>query len=354
MNGGWPAHLRRVSRRAVLALALAAGVLVAAAIGYRLWPQADPAPQACYDRGENALWLQRQWLHEGAPPGETVAVLVERLRRHGIRRVYPFLGPMNSEGHPGWRGSLGHVPYERAWAEAFLAELAAAAPEVRVLPWTGGRLTRDVRFESEERIAGFLAHCRWLVAAGAHGVHINIEPLPDGRADFLAFLRRVKATIGPERTLSVAAYAPRSWWHPLQSGRWSMDYAEAVAREADELAFMAYDTSCRLPKVYTALVADWTRRLAARLPPPSAGGAEILIGLPSYEDETSTHRPRVENLAAGLAGVRRALAGRPVPEAFRGVAIYADWTTDEEEWAAFERLWRCRGASPFHATPPGT
>ena len=50
-----------------------------------------------FDRGDNALWMRRHWMHENPTPSE-IAALVESLRAHGIKRIYPFLGPMDREG----------------------------------------------------------------------------------------------------------------------------------------------------------------------------------------------------------------------------------------------------------------
>jgi hypothetical protein len=55
----------------------------------------------------------------------------------------------------------------------------------------------------------------------------------------------------------------------------------------------------------------------------------------------------IENSLAGIvAGLRT--AGRP--EHFRGVAIYASFTTDAAKWAAYDRLWR--GVEPVTSPPP--
>ena len=70
----------------------------------------------------------------------------------------------------------------------------------------------------------------------------------------------------------------------------------------------------------------------------------VLIGVPSYEDVPASSNPEVENLETALLGVRAALEshGPVAPDCFEGVAIYANWVTDEQEWTDFERVWRGR------------
>ena len=108
--------------------------IVAALLASPAWT-GEPKPGA-FDRGDNALWMRRHWLHEG-PSNEEIAALVESLRERGIRRIYPFLGPMDAEGWPGWRSKAGHVRYVPERAAAFIAEIHRIAPEIRVIPGPG-------------------------------------------------------------------------------------------------------------------------------------------------------------------------------------------------------------------------
>ena len=85
------------------------------------WLQWGEAPASSpkageFDRGDNAIWLRRHWMHEGPTQAE-IAALVESLRARGIRRIYPFLGPMDRDGWPGWAvHALDRCCYEvRTW-----------------------------------------------------------------------------------------------------------------------------------------------------------------------------------------------------------------------------------------------
>jgi hypothetical protein len=297
-----------------------------------------------HDQGDNGLWLRRHWLHGGTDTSaERLSLALQAL---GVKRIYPFLGPMDGEGWPGWRDDQGLATrYDPAVAATFFDQMARAAPGVVVLPWTGGVLRRDVRLEDEAQRAGFAAHTAQLTALGAGGVHVNVEPLPDGSRAYLELLREVKGAIGPGKVLSVAAYPPTTPLHPVPDVHWSLSYAREVCQVADELVFMAYDTGASFGVIYETQVAVWTRDLVRELPPPGAGGCTWSMGVPTYDDDEPWHDPQVETLGRALIGVQRGLGDRPVPPSFRGVTLYASWTTSPREWAVYDRGWRGKDAT---------
>jgi hypothetical protein len=301
-----------------------------------------------FDRGDNALWMRRHWLHESPSDGE-IAALVEGLRERGIKRIYPFLGPMDAEGWPGWRSKPGPVRYVPERAGAFLAAIHRLAPEIKVVPWTGGNLNRDVHLEDDAQRKAFAEHARRLIALGADGIQLNVEPMPSGSAAYAELLREVKAAIG-SHTLSVAAYPPPAEADSDKETHWDLPFMRKICGIANELAVMAYDTGLTSAPAYEKLVAAWTRQLAATLPAPSAGGCEWLMGVPAYDDDKDYHRPDVETIEHSLNGIVAGLSGTGNRPGFRGVAIYASFTTDERKWAVYGRLWR--GARPPASPPP--
>jgi hypothetical protein len=301
-----------------------------------------------FDRGDNALWMRRHWMHEG-PTHAEIAALVESLRARGIRRIYPFLGPMDRDGWPGWRSKTGLIRYVPERAGAFLAEIHRIAPEIRVIPWTGGIMNSDVQLLDETQRRAFAKQAGHLIALGADGVQLNIEPLPSGAPGYLDLLREVKNAIG-NHTLSVAAYPPPTALQPSGDVHWELPFMREVCRNANELAVMAYDTGVTSAPVFENLVSTWTRELAATLPPPSAGGCEWLMGVPAYDDDKDYHRPDVETIEHSLRGLLLGLRGIKRPDHFRGVAIYASFTTDERKWSVYDRLWR--GGEPVTSPLP--
>jgi hypothetical protein len=302
-----------------------------------------------YDRGDNALWMRRYWIHE-SPTSKEIKALVASLRERGIKRIYPFLGPMDKEGWPGWRSSTGIKRYIPERAAAFFTEFHRIAPEIKIIPWTGGILNRDVRLTNKAQRKAFADHARRLIALGADGIQLNIEPMPSHSPGYRELLQEVKAAIGKNHILSLAAYPPPTPLHPYPDVHWELPFMRNVCMDADELAVMAYDTAVKSPGTFEKLIATWTRQLAATLPSPSKGGCEWLMGVPAYDDDKGYHRPDVETVEYSLKGIRAGLGSIKVPESFRGVAIYASFTTDSNKWTVYNKLWR--GVGPSKTPPP--
>ena len=64
------------------------------------------------------------------------------------------------------------------------------------------------------------------------------------------------------------------------------------------------------------------------------------MGVPTYDETGVMHRAGVETPENAILGIVAGLRGLGGGGTFEGVALYAEWTTDPAEWAAYERLWR--------------
>jgi hypothetical protein len=175
------------------------------------------------------------------------------------------------------------------------------------------------------------------VAAGADGVHLNIEPVSDSDPGFVELINLVRSGLPATATVSVAAVAPRNARIAVRPEYyWSFDYLRAVCRAADEVVVMGYDTWLDDPVTFRKVVAEWTAALIAELP---AGDCSWRMGIPSYDDHAPHHKLDVERIDLALLGVRDGPAAAGRAGGFTGVAIYASWTTDAQEWAAYDALW---------------
>jgi hypothetical protein len=78
-------------------------------------------------------------------------------------------------------------------------------------------------------------------------------------------------------------------------------------------------------------MAEWTREVLAW-----SGTTPVLLGLPAYDDAgVGYHRPEVENLPTGLAGIHAGLSASSPAANYQGVALYSDWELDDGEWRHF-------------------
>ena len=118
---------------------------------------------------------------------------------------------------------------------------------------------------------------------------------------------------------------------------WTADYYTRIADAADQVVLMTYDTAIPTPSLYRRYVAYASATVTADL--ARSHRTRVLVGIPTYDEYGFMHRKGVETPENALLGVISGLRGR-AGGTFEGVALYAEWTTDPEDWAVYERVWR--------------
>jgi hypothetical protein len=333
---------RRTARRWLLAAGVGIALIaVAFMAGLLREPPSDRRPHP-FNHDRNAVWLEHRWLTQ-AQPRSVIEAKVRALARHGVLYVFPHLIPFEKSGRL--------PPHEREQMRAFLETARAVAPRVQVLPWVGGlrlgyRRTRTGTIDladlgQRQRI---VAECRGLLDEGFDGIHLNIEPVPNGDDDFLALLRALRPAMGAHGVLSVSATRLAPVAIPmLDRFAWTAGYYSRVAAEADQVVVMAYDTALPSSGLYRRYV-SYAAKTSTRVLEPITR-ARVLIGVPTYDATGLMHRPGVETLENALLGIVSGLRGAGGGGTFEGVALYADWTTTPDEWSTYEHVWR-GGARP--------
>ncbi len=328
-------------RAALLARLAALAVLVAlAAAGYFAYAPIGDTAAHPFNHDRNAVWLEHRWLERAHPEAEMEA-LFAKLRRRGIGYAYPHVIPFDASGRL--------PPHDREQLRAFLACARRVAPELKLLPWIGGlrkgykrQRAGTIELADLAQRQRIVAEARGLVDEGFDGVHLNVEPVDDGNVEFLALLRALRTAVGSERVLSLAAIRPAPVGLPRAPNfAWSPDYYARVAATSDQIVIMAYDTALPTPSLYRRYV-RWAARSVAGALDASGSDARVLMGIPTYEPFGFMHRRGVETPENALVGVVAGLRGLGAGGTFEGVALYAEWTTDEAEWRAYERHWRNR------------
>jgi hypothetical protein len=329
-----------VKRTLRLALRVMAVLLVLGALGLS-WlgfaPTGDDRPHP-FNHDRNAVWLEHRWLEREQPEADTEALLAG-LERRGVAYVFPHLIPFNSAGR---------LPlHSRTQMRAFLAAARRVAPGIKVLPWVGGvrrgyRRTRPGSIDlgdlgQRQRI---VAECRGLIDEGFDGIHLNIEPVGDGSDEYLALLRALRTAVGTDRILSLSAIRPSPFAIPAAPNfLWTTDYYRRVAAVADQIVVMAYDTALPTQSLYRRYVA-YAAQAGTEAILKAHSPARLLMGVPTYDETGMMHRAGVETPENALLGIVAGLRGLGGGGTFEGVALYAEWTTDPAEWAAYERIWR--------------
>ncbi len=304
---------------------------------YHFYPRLVGIGGRSFDQGENGAWLRYKW-YFGEHSADQVARLARRLREHRIRDAYFHVRFIKKDGRLRFR-----YP-ERA--RALNARIEALAPEVRRTAWiyAGNENGEgDVRLADSQVRRRMVEEAAWLVReCGFEGVQWDYEICPDGDPSLLLLLEETRAalpTTDAGQTAWIGVAAPT--WFPPPIGRfgWSEAYFGEVAKRCDSLAVMGYDTGMYFPRAYVWLVRQQavrvTRAVAAANP-----RCRVQIGLPTYEEGPFSHNPWAENLRMGLKGVREGMASEGAKSSvFAGVAIFADYTTDEAEWTTLRALW---------------
>ena len=310
-----------------------------AAVLWMAWaPSGDTLPHP-FNQDRNAVWLEHRWLERDHPEPDMEALFLD-LRAHGVRYVFPHLIPFDAAGR---------LPlHSREQMRAFLETVRRVAPEMQVLPWVGGlrvgyRRQRPGTVDladlgQRQRI---VAECRGLIDEGFDGIHINLEPVADGDVDFLALLRTLRTAVG-DKVLSVSAIRPGPVAVPFAPNFfWTPEYYARVGGIVDQLVVMAYDTALPTAPLYRRYVA-WSANAITRTLEKASPRVRVLLGVPTYDETGLMHRGGVETPENAIPGIVAGLRGLGTGGTFEGVALYAEWTTDEREWSAYERLWRGR------------
>ncbi len=269
-----------------------------------------------------------------------MAALFSRMQARGVAYVFPHVIPFNAAGR---------LPvHSRPQMRSFLATARRVSPGLKVLPWVGGvrvgyRRTRTGTVDlgdlgQRQRI---VAECRGLVDEGFDGIHVNIEPVNDGNDDFLALLRALRTAVGHDRILSLSAIRPAPY-RAARGAQLRVEHRLLPASGPGGRSDRGHGLRHRAPhpglyRRYVAYAAE--AGTAAIL--QAGSRARLLLGVPTYDETGLMHRctawRRPENAILGIVAGLRGLGGGGT---FEGVALYAEWTTDADEWSVYEKLWR--------------
>ncbi len=309
---------------------LAALIFLALALDYTLYPRfGTRAPQINAKR--NALWLHFDWAR--GKSSESVRSLAARMKANGLRDAY---------FHVRYIGKSGRLRFRDPKAARRLnAEMKVAAPGVRRIAWLYIGNARGITGVdiSKPEIRANIAHETGFLTrdCGFDGVQIDYEICADGDRDFLLLLREIRAAT-PGKVLCVATpmWLPAPLGISLGAWGWSENYFAQVAQGCDQIVVMAYDSALYFPRHYVWLIEQQVVRV-----PRAAKGAnpncEVLLGVPSYEEGGPSHWNGAENLAMAMRGARQAWTRNPKNQRLDGIALFADYSTDQGEWEVWRR-----------------
>ena len=324
-----PAGKRRVWRRLVAITGILLGLIL---LDYAVYPHLAHPVGRSFNRGENGLWLRYTWYFGSQTD---YAGLVQRLHTEQIRYAYFHVRDVRQNGALRY-----HNPSP---AQRLIASLHRQAPTTKLIAWVyagnaAGRGRVDLARPEVRKV--MVQEAVWLVTVcGFDGVQWDYEICPSGGTGLLQLLRETRAALPPGKLLSVAV----PLWVPTPISRFGWNEADfsAVAAHCDQMTVMCYDSGIYLPRGYVWLVHQQVvhvTRAVAR----GNSHCRVLFGVPTYGVGGLSHHAPAENIRMGLIGVREGLAdSQAVPSVVAGVAPFADYTTQEEEWQVYQDWW-CR------------
>lgn len=302
-----------------------------------------------FNKGHNAVWLEHKWVGEYSSEAE-IQQLVNKLKDHDIDTVFVHSGPLEADG------DIDAETYK--YAVEFVEGVKRFDNNIQVQAWLG-QVRGKIDLAAPEVRHNVAKQCMiFAQLIGFDGIHFDIEPVWDGDMDFIETLKECREILPEDKFISVALaeFIPESFlWltekvYPLKNHNSEVNY-ENVARYADQIVVMVYDTSIKKEWMYRWLVKEQTIRLTSLLE-----DKEVFIGIPAYSydeedvknwegidhvDDIDWFDPKVENVKNGLLGIIDGLNNfRSNHDSFAGVAIYPYWEIDEEEWAVYKLLWK--------------
>ncbi|WP_329519968.1 hypothetical protein [Spirillospora sp. NBC_01491] len=332
-------RVRRVLRWTGRTVGLVLGLVALALAGVWVWWQPEPRARGTE---ANALWARHQWIGEPHTEDE-YRRLGALLRDNAITDVFFHAGPFEPDG------TVPAAKYRNA--RKLIAAMRAHAPGIRAQAYLGQIRTVDgegvIQIDDPAVRDRVLRTDATFLDLGFDGIHYDFEPIyPDDGAFLTLMARTRELTRSRGRLLSVAleqstlldaaqpvykALLPRAgkWKYPPRP---TDDFLRKVAGLSDQVAIMTYDVSLPTRSLVGWHFARHTERTLRLI----GDRTTVFMGVPTY-------RPLMdwaEDLPGALRGVRRGIDALDRPPARPyGVGVYADWTTDAADWAAYRAGW---------------
>lgn len=326
-----------------------------------------PPPQQ-----SNGLWLGFRWFSGDFDDSELQALLA-RVQRNRLQSLFVYVGAIGPNGTLPASHGPGLVRIQQALQQIGWDR------SVRVLAWVEGTRMAGAGLPPQPKLESLPVRAEvqrrlWtlLTQNPVAGLHLEIKGVRDGDVTFVSWLAELRDTVlAPEQTLSVGVPPLRSRWLPGLLGKhcWSPSYMAEVAARVNQIAVHTFDTGLPLPGLYQRWLEDQVSELvpvvlqelalrqaktvttrAPRSTRSPTGEAKptfsVLFGIPSFAERRLNHFPSAENvgvasqaLIAALVRERRAVPDSLSQQLQVGYGLFADWTTQDDEWQALSHYW---------------
>ncbi|MBP9092880.1 hypothetical protein KBI23_17785 [bacterium] len=296
-----------------------------------IYEKQNPLKPSGANSGANGLWLRYYWYAGKHNTAKEWDDMLERLRVNQIKYAYFHVLTTVSDG------TLKLHKLENA--QKITKAVHTGAPNTKAIAWVyigSAPQNGGVNLMKPETRANLVKEALWLVnECGFDGVQLDYEFCFNGDKGLLSLLDETRAALKPGQLLSVDT----PMWYPFILWGWSDDYFKEVAKRCDQICVMGYDSYLYWPRAYAWLVAQQVVHVSTAADAANKN-CKVIIGLPSYEDVTLAHHHKTESLANSLRGLNDGLADKgTVRSNIEGIALFADYTTDEAEWKLYSDYW---------------
>ncbi len=318
----------RVVVFSVILLCLASALLVFDFFSYQIPIQSGQAGIKA-NRARNGLWLRYLWYFD-KHSSKDADKMCSHLKRDEIAYAYFHVRGITRDGSLKF-----HYPEK---ARKLVELVHSRAPGCKVIAWAyAGTATEygGVDLSSDSVRKKMVEEASWLVnTCGFDGVQWDYEFCACGDRGFLKLLDETRNALSDDAILACAT----PMWYPGGLWGWDEKYFQEVISRCDQIAVMCYDSFFYLPRAYAWLLKQQCKHvlLAAN---KAANNCRVLFGVPSYDQGTVGHINQAENLRIALPAIKEGLAESKYLSSFEGVAIFAEYTTEENEWSDYRRIW---------------
>lgn len=319
-------------RKWIRFLMLCLAGMIVFVVDYWAFPYGSSPLSGRFNRGENGLWLRYTW-YFGEKSPEELRELPLRLKEHQIQSAWFHVRVISKSGKLNFR-----YPDK---ARQLISAIHQAAPDVRAMAWVyvgNKRGAGEVNLANRAIRLEMVAEAVWLTTVcGFDGIQWDYEICDDNDPDLVNLLRETRAALPSGKIISVAT--PMWLPSPLHQWGWSEEYFARVAALCDEIAVMCYDSGFLTPRSYVWITAQQVPHITQAVAKGNPR-CRVFLGVPTYGKGFFSHNPHAENLRLALYGVRQGIANTQTNRTvLAGVAPFADYTTEADEWEIWRGLW---------------
>ena len=304
----------------------------------------------------NAVWCQSLFLRGYQPTTKAqltdsdLADFCDTLNRNRIRYAYMFAGPYDANGYlPDYAFSTNAI--------SSIQTIKRECQDVIILPWVGGIINKTVFVDNPQWVSNAVNDTsRLLKTLGLNGVHINFEFFtyqisdefyPGLRGiehygeDEIRFFRELRAVL-PQAFISTVVVSTAPQTKPWKRKN-TFEEIREMSKLVNQVAILCYDTSINEQDVFRESYRDQLADIAKWKEPPDVE-CQFLFGLGTFINKEELWKFRdleIEGISNTLMTLKNLIVEtRPNrTNLVDGLAVFAEWTTDKQEWKELRRHW---------------